>query len=175
MMKARTFAARKHAGQKYGEHDYLVHLDEVVAVLREFGYDDPESLTAGWLHDVMEDQGESYFELEKQFGAEVAQMVLFVTDAEGPNRKERKAKTMRRIGYQVDAHARGAGKVRPWLPKAVRVKLADRIANVRACVRDGKSRKLRMYRKEHPAFHEALFVEGWADRMWDELNGLFAP
>ncbi len=56
----------------------------------------------------------------------------------------------------------------------MRLKLADRIANVRACRAGGNTQKLRMYRKEHLAFRAALFVEDWADPMWAELDRLLA-
>ena len=60
-----------------------------------------------------------------------------------------------------------------WAKKGTILKLADRIANARACAHEGH-RKLGMYRKEHPAFREALFREGWADAMWTELDKLLA-
>jgi (p)ppGpp synthase/HD superfamily hydrolase len=73
----------------------------------------------------------------------------------GRNRKERHEKTYPKTAKN---------------PKAVILKLADRIANVTFSVRSGED-KLRMYKKEHESFRAILF-DGQNLDMWERLDAL---
>lgn len=152
---ARYYASVKHAGQTYsGDLPYTHHLAAVEAVLRRFGgpgVDDGEMLAAAWLHDVVEDTGTKLKQIEELFGAEVARLVGAVTNEPGENRKVRHALTYPKI--------REAG------PKAVVLKLADRIANVEA----GGS-MVKMYRKEYESFKRNLYTIGQSSAMWLHLD-----
>jgi len=78
---AQAFAAVCHAGQ-CRESDgapYIEHPLEVAQLLLEAGCSDVV-ITAGLLHDVMEDADISLFELTARFGAPVADLVHAVTD-----------------------------------------------------------------------------------------------
>jgi (p)ppGpp synthase/HD superfamily hydrolase len=111
-------------------------------------------LVATWLHDTLEDTNATYEELEVHFGREVADLVQAVTDAPGKNRKERKAKTYPMI--------RKAGKY------AVAIKLADRLANMKAAVDEGKTDLQRMYTNEYWDMYEALYDENdGLDTTWN--------
>lgn len=55
------------------------------------------------------------------------------------------------------------------------VKLADRIANVRAAVSERKHKLYHMYRKEMKDFSEQMPRMAVAEPMWQELEQLFAP
>jgi (p)ppGpp synthase/HD superfamily hydrolase len=161
---ARTFAAEAHTGQTYGEGPYTVHLAEVVAIVRTV--DDSKLVeSVAWLHDVLEDTATTAVELAEMFGAPVAIAVAMVTDPEGyPNRKTRKAELHRRLADldpEVSAPAR----------LALLVKVADRVANLRACVASGDSR-LKMYQREHAAFRDAAYRPGLCDALWSEMNAL---
>ncbi len=164
--KARAFALAKHGDQKYGTYPYEVHLGNVVTALMRFGIL-PNSeannrlLAAAWLHDVLEDTPGTYSELEAEFGAVITQMVFCVTDEEGANRKERKAKTYIKLARN---------------PDAVIVKLADRIANTEFCLTHGNESLFAMYQKEQQAFEEALssaIRPGASEKMMEYLNTLF--
>lgn len=159
------FAATKHGDQKYaGGLPYTHHLAAVEAVLRRFGprrgepfYAAQEHgadpvLEAAWLHDLVEDRGVKVKEIREMFGDEVADLVAAVTDEPGENRKVRKALTYPKI--------RAAGYL------AVRLKLADRIANVE----QGGLNK--MYQKEHDDFRRNLYTAGENEDMWAHLDGL---
>jgi (p)ppGpp synthase/HD superfamily hydrolase len=173
---ARAFAVAAHGAQLYGRGEdaqpYVVHLDEVAAVLRDLATEAGElELAAAYLHDVVEDTPVAPADIEKafsHFGAVVAghlgRIAAFCTDAPGPNRKQRKAATYARMRTDV-------GAAPPWIRAAVRVKLADRIANLRACHRHNSS-LLEMYRSESLVFREALFVGGMCDAMWAEFDRL---
>ena len=125
---ARAFAIDAHGGQRYGEHPYVVHLDEVVAILHAFVVaPGPELLVIGYLHDVVEDTPVTLTQVGQRFGEGVARCVDLLTDAPGRNRKERKAATYARLA-----------EVPPDAPegRALVVKAADRLANARRCVAD---------------------------------------
>jgi (p)ppGpp synthase/HD superfamily hydrolase len=152
---AKQFATMHHVllhRQLYGPVPYTHHLAEVEAVLREFGY--PEALyVVAWLHDVREDCGVSRKELAEAFGDEMATLVDALTDDAGPNRAARKAGSYDRM--------RAA-------PAAIPVKLADRIANIRAGVASG-SGLVTMYRTEFDSFYRNLYVVGMHEPMWTEI------
>lgn len=173
--RVRLFAIHAHGEQKYGDEPYVVHLDEVVAVLRSFGYNDLRNpyhliiLKAAYLHDVIEDskladRRELYGMVFRVAGAEAADAVRRVTDAELPNpnatRKEIKAATYPHIW----AH-----------PAATIVKLADRIANVRRARQDFSARPWQRYSEEYTTFRSALYFPGIADEMWAHLDELMLP
>jgi len=148
------FATVKHAGQTYSSGlPYTHHLAAVEQVLRRFNISDESLLTASWLHDVVEDTPTKLKEVEEMFGPEVARLVHAVTNEAGPNRKSRHALTYPKI--------REAGE------KAIRLKLADRIANVEA-----GGNLVGMYQKEHEDFRRALYTSGQAEDMWTHLNTL---
>ena len=125
--------------------------------------DDPALRAVAYLHDVLEDTPVTFDMLAERFGSTIAEAVDLVTDPEGESRQVRKAKL----------HARLAGLtlVAPAPPLALHVKVADRLANVRACVRSGDDR-LYVYRREHLEFRPATFRPGLCDPLWSELDDL---
>ncbi len=148
------FATIKHAGQAYsGGLPYTHHLAAVEQVLRRFNVADENLLMASWLHDVVEDTETKLKEIEEMFGPEVARLVGAVTNEEGVNRKTRNALTYPKI--------RNNGE------KAIRLKLADRIANV-----ETGGNLVEMYRKEYEDFKRALYTPGQAEDMWGHLDHL---
>ena len=153
---ARIFALHAHGDQKYGEEPYEVHLSAVVAILHE-RFNDSELEAAGWLHDVIEDTPVSLQELLKVFPESTVAIVHAVTSEPGANRKERNSATYPKIRTNH---------------KAVIVKLADRIANVRNSIASN-SKLLNMYKREYPGFRVALYYEA-PDifSMWEELDSL---
>ncbi len=161
---ARFYAARKHEGQYYGVLPYTHHLQDVEQVLRRFGvYVDgsqgngdpsPEDMyEACWLHDVVEDTDAKLRDIEELFGEAVARLVAAVTSEEGPNRRMRVALTLPKT--------RRAGRF------AVRLKLADRIANV-----ENGGGSARMYAGEHEEFRRGLHTPGENEDMWRHLDDL---
>jgi (p)ppGpp synthase/HD superfamily hydrolase len=168
-VNAREYAAAAHAGQLYGDGDpYTVHLAAVVAIAAEFagpGDDLDHVESVAWLHDVLEDTDTDYSDLRDTFGEDVASSVYSLSDPEGANRRERKAKLHERLQGLNREHATARA--------CLLVKAADRLANVRACVAAGDSR-LSMYRREHPAFRLAARREGLYETLWEELDRLLA-
>ena len=155
--QASEFARRAHAGQKYGGGDFHEqHLARVVRTLDEFGERRAALLAAAWLHDTVEDTDATNDEIRATFGDDVGDLVWRLTDEQGENRRDRHART----------HAKIRGRT-----EAVRVKLADRIANVEASI-EQRSHLFGMYRKEHGHFQKELYIEGEWEDMWLRLNRL---
>lgn len=157
LTSAKSYATLHHVirkGQLYGVLPYTHHLAAVERVLRDFDELRPEMLVAAWLHDVVEDTDVKLRDVEENFGPEVARLVGAVTSEEAPSRKARVAMTYPKI--------RDAG------PDAIRLKLADRIANVESGGSSGA-----MYAKEHRDFRHALRDPedhlNW--KMWVRLDG----
>lgn len=157
---ARSFAIQAHAAQKYGEHPYVFHLDQVAAIAAPYGED---AVAIAYLHDTVEDTDVTLAEIERRFGPKVAACVDLLTDAPGPDRKTRKAKTYARM-----ADVSGPNET------ALVVKAADRLANVRACVHDRKKSQWQVYQGEHAAFRAAAYRAGLCDPLWSELDVLLS-
>jgi (p)ppGpp synthase/HD superfamily hydrolase len=122
--RARAFAAKAHGQQrrKYTDEPYIAHPIEVSMLLMQVGCR-PEAIAAGLLHDVVEDCGVTPEEIAAEFGADVARLVMEVTDVSRPedgNRRIRKA-----IDRDHLAEASAEGQT---------IKLADLISNTAAIV-----------------------------------------
>lgn len=151
--EARLVAIKAHGSQTYdGVFPYEKHLDDVVAVMRRFGFDSYEYICAAYLHDAIEDGAISYTKIKTHFGFEVAEMVFCVTDEMGRNRKEKKEKTLPKTASN---------------PKAIHLKLGDRIANIE------HGGKVDMYLDEYEEFRTALYFNDFeAESMWSHLTQL---
>ncbi len=122
--RARIFATAAHAAvsqvRKYTGAPYIVHPAEVAKIVSSVEHTDA-MLAAAWLHDVVEDTGVTIEVIRAEFGAEVAELVGWLTDVSRPedgNRASRKA---------IDrAHSAQAP------AEAQTVKLADLISNSRS-------------------------------------------
>jgi hypothetical protein len=119
--KASKFAISAHSRinqlRKYSQQPYDVHLRAVARLVASVSPDEP-LIAAAWLHDTVEDTPATFEDIEREFGAEVAELVKQLTDISKPgdgNRATRKA-----IDRQ---HLAGAS------PGAKTVKLADLIDN----------------------------------------------
>lgn len=160
LVTARAFAVEAHGDQRYGQLPYVFHLDAVVDQLLRFHDEtlEEELVMAGYLHDVIEDTAVSRDQLHDRFGSRVTELVYAVTKEPGTTLRERDQVTWQKI---VETEG------------AVRLKLADRIANVDACWAS-RSKKLFRYKTEHPRFRGALFTDarGPEQRMWEVLDEL---
>ena len=80
--KAREFAETKHLGQKkkYVEQPYFKHVEAVANILQDAGIDDTTTLAAAYLHDVVEKSDTQHSDIAREFGADVAELVFWLTD-----------------------------------------------------------------------------------------------
>jgi (p)ppGpp synthase/HD superfamily hydrolase len=145
-----------HGDQKYGEDPYSVHLDAVANIAKPFG---ELAEAVAYLHDVVEDTDVTVEQVSAEFGELVASCVAILSDEPGHDRKDRKAKT-----YKKMAAVSGEQKL------ALIVKASDRLANVRACVLDNHERLLAVYKSEHAAFKQSVNRVNLCESLWDELN-----
>ena len=95
--QAREFATVAHQRinhrRKYTKQPYEVHLKSVAHIVASVT-DDEEMIAAAWLHDVVEDTPATLYDVEKEFGNSVAELVENLTDISKPgdgNRQLRKA------------------------------------------------------------------------------------
>ncbi len=121
ILKAASFAAHKHRNQRRKDVDASPYINHPLALARvlaeEGGVTDVATLCAALLHDTVEDTDTTVEELASEFGAEVAALVAEVTDDKALPKAERK-----RMQVEHAAHISY---------KAKRVKLADKICNLR--------------------------------------------
>jgi guanosine-3',5'-bis(diphosphate) 3'-pyrophosphohydrolase len=131
--QAFAFASRAHEGQKRksGE-DYIIHPLSVAYILAQLQLD-VATITAGLLHDVVEDTSATLEELEDLFGKEIAMLVDGVTK-------------ISRIEYksQEDQQVENLRKMLLAMAKDIRViliKLADRLHNMRTLKHQGEGKQ----------------------------------
>ncbi len=161
IMRTLSFAATKHRDQRRKDAEaspYINHPIALATILaNEVGITDSIVICAALLHDTIEDTKTTAKEIEQHFGAEIASVVLEVTDDKSLKKEERKQR-------QIDHAAKASEKARL-------VKLADKIANLRDIAAsppkdwdikrqreyfDWASRVVEKIRGTHPAL-EALF------------------
>lgn len=117
-----SFAREAHRGQlrKSGE-PYFEHPYQTARILAEMNMD-PVTIACGLLHDVIEDTGVRYEDLDSRFGPEVAKLVEGVTKISGitfRNRQEEQADNFRKMLLSVAEDIR-----------VLIIKLADRTHNM---------------------------------------------
>ena len=121
LLSALAFAALKHRDQRRKDlaaSPYINHPIALANVLaNEGGIDDERVLIAAVLHDTIEDTETTEQELVREFGREIADIVLEVSDDKSLSREERKL-------LQIE-HALHISR------RAKLVKLADKICNLR--------------------------------------------
>jgi guanosine-3',5'-bis(diphosphate) 3'-pyrophosphohydrolase len=152
LIAALAFAADKHRNQRRKDKEASPYINHPIALAKilavEGGVEDGLVLGAAVLHDTIEDTETRYEELAAQFGREIADVVLEVTDDKDLPKAERKQ-------LQID-HA-------PHLSRAAKlVKLADKIANVRDVADHPPS--------EWPIERRREYFD-WAKRVVDGLRG----
>ena len=123
LRRAYRFSELSHRGQQRASGEpYLSHPLEVAHLLVTFKLD-ATTVTAGLLHDVLEDTEATKADLEREFGREVAELVDGVTKLSKlafSSREERQAENFRKM---VVAMARDL--------RVLLIKLADRLHNMR--------------------------------------------
>jgi (p)ppGpp synthase/HD superfamily hydrolase len=150
LLRAALFAARAHAGQTRkgaAAEPYVNHVIEVAALLAEHGAPE-EAILAGLLHDTVEDTQTTPEEIAAAFGDVVAGLVAEATDDKTLPKEMRKAMQVKHAPHRS--------------PAAKMLKLADKIANLRAIAASPPA-----------SWDHARRVEyvGWAGRVAAGLRG----
>lgn len=121
IIRAAAFAAHKHRDQRRKDAAASPYINHPLALARilavEGGVTDVATLCAALLHDTIEDTETTADELVAEFGSEVAGIVQEVTDDKSLAKPDRKRMQVEHAAHISD--------------KAKRVKLADKISNLR--------------------------------------------
>ena len=121
--RAYIYSARVHEGQvRLSGEPYLSHPLEVAGILADMKLD-PESITAGLLHDVIEDTSATPQEIKDLFGPEVLHIVSGVSKLSGltfGSSRARQAESIRKMFLAMADDIR-----------VILIKLADRLHNMR--------------------------------------------
>jgi (p)ppGpp synthase/HD superfamily hydrolase len=125
ILKAVEFARKAHEGQlrKYTNEPYVFHPINVGFILTTVT-DDPDIISAGILHDVIEDTKVTGPDVFNSFGVRVTKFVLDVTDVSN------KSDGNRKVRKQIDLKHLAKGE-----PESKTIKLADIIDNASSIVK----------------------------------------
>lgn len=123
--KARVFATAAHAAvgqkRKYTGEPYIVHPIEVMELVRTVPSHTDAMLASALLHDTLEDTKVEYSLLNAEFGTEIADLVLWLSDVSKPEDGNRSYRKL--LDRQHIAIAPGSAQT---------IKVADLIANTRS-------------------------------------------
>lgn len=164
--EAEKFAEFHHQNQLYGCKPYKYHLEKVREVAFEFRGEMSKDdfiivVQSCWLHDVIEDSGENYNSIKREFGFDVAEVVYAVSEGKGRSRKER----------QNDLYYKGIKESR----LGTFVKLCDKIANTRESISTNDKKRIRNHKKELDKFSrklysdDAMYKDLWIS-LWDSMG-----
>lgn len=121
--KAYKYALEAHRGQtRISGEEYIVHPVGVANILADLQID-PITISAGFLHDVVEDTAVNLADIENNFGKDIAMLVDGVTKL---SRIEYKSKEERQLESYRKMFLAMAKDIR-----VVLIKLADRLHNMR--------------------------------------------
>lgn len=124
LTKAFYYAKQAHTGQKRASgEDYIIHPVAVAKILIDLGMD-YFTVSAAFLHDVIEDTPVTEEDIQAEFGDEILQLVVGVTKLdkiEFKSREEEQAENFKKIFVSMAKDIR-----------VIIIKLADRLHNMRS-------------------------------------------
>jgi len=122
--EAITYATKMHEGEYRKKTDipYIVHPFSAMYSLKDCGIEDQNVLIATLLHDVIEDSGGTYDDINAQFGTQVAKLVSSVSENKALSWDERKLHTVE--GFHSCSY------------ETKLIILADKLNNLSAIVKD---------------------------------------
>jgi (p)ppGpp synthase/HD superfamily hydrolase len=163
VLRAADMAARWHVHQRrkgIAQEPYINHLLEVASLVTEAtGGTDPNVVIAALLHDAVEDQGVSFETIVREYGKQVADIVMEVTDDKTLPKNERKRK-------QVEAAPKKSR-------EAKLIKLADKTSNLRAIASSPAADWSVERRLEYVDWAKSVVaglrgISPWLERQFDE-------
>lgn len=181
-IKSFSVLAHEEQGQMYGDKPYSVHLEDIHQRLSLREYTLPDNLSVdpffselihslilklSFTHDIIEDT--KYEDIDLMvFSKTLAEATEHLSDITvGVNRKERKRLTNIK-------HSKLNPKASIAELIALIVKPVDRLSNWENAFYSKNKKLIKMYRKEYPAFRQAVYRKGINDKTWSRLDSLFA-
>jgi len=158
---ALRFAAEAHHGQKrkYSDEPFILHPMRVADAVSEHPMATPEMVAAAYLHDVLEDTPVTVAQLRELFGAEVAGLVVELTN---PSRNF--PNLLRAVRKQMDIDHLAQASI-----EAQVIKLYDRLKNLEE-MEDAPKKFKRLYAEESIDLAKAL--EDADTELASEVTGL---
>jgi (p)ppGpp synthase/HD superfamily hydrolase len=163
VLRAADTAAKWHVDQRrkgLAQEPYVNHLLEVASLVTEAtGGTDPTVVIAALLHDAVEDQEVSVEMIAREFGREVANIVMEVTDNKTLQKGERKRR-------QVETASKKS-------TQAKLIKLADKTSNLRTIANSpapdwSVERRLEYVRWAREVVAGLRGTSEWLELMFDE-------
>ena len=145
LKKAEDLAVTLHTGQfrKDGTTPYIEHPKAVVQILKDCDVNDVETLSAAWLHDVLEDcncNDKEKNHIRETIGDEA---YLLITNLTHSNSENKYAKDFYLAKIATSQNL-----------KLILIKCADRIHNTKSFIKDGNFKYAKKY------FHKANGIYG---------------
>ena len=157
--KAYEFSAALHQGQKRkSKEDYIVHPLETAYILAGLKLDDM-AISAGLLHDVLEDTNCDYEKLKKEFGKEIADLVNGVSkikELKAKGREKYNAESMKKLLLASSKDIR-----------VVIVKLADKLHNMRTISALEEDKRKRISNEVLEVYAPLAYRLGLAGIKWE--------
>jgi (p)ppGpp synthase/HD superfamily hydrolase len=172
LQRAVRWAAKLHRGQDRdgpAALPYITHPIDVMNLLRYVAkVEDEAILAAAALHDVVEECGVSFEEIERRFGPKVAGLVKELT------RREPSEQEVSGLDEEGIANLRSRillEEIGRQSPEAQRVKLADRLSNLRGAYATRTGAKLNRYVEQSRAILK-IIPRKVSPPLWDEIRAL---
>lgn len=140
LLKAYRFAETAHRGQwrKGSREPYFVHLIEAAGIVQTLTAD-VKVAAAALLHDVIEDTGFGYEDIEHEFGSEIAEMVAAVSEDKQRERAPEES--------WFDRKAEAIAKLADASREVKIITLADKLSNIRSTYEDCQQRGSAVWEK----------------------------
>ena len=161
--KIKWFSIQTHqkCNQYYGEFPYHVHLLMVESYVEKYKHLIPSDninlvKALAWSHDLIEDCGLNFNDINKIFGKELAELTFLLSQHTGRTRKQRYCQA-----YYDNIKENEL---------AIFGKLCDRLANLSYAAKQKNSSRFKMYSKDD-IFKAQLYLEKHQE-MWDEMESI---
>ncbi len=159
LVRAYRFSDAAHAGQvRHSGEPYVSHCVEVARILADLQLD-TATVTSGLLHDIVEDTDITVEDIEREFGAEIAQIVDGLTKIANlplSSREERQVENYRKLLLSIAKDAR-----------VILIKLADRLHNMRTLDYLAPEKRRRIAQETRDLYAPLAHRFGMAKMRWE--------
>ena len=159
LVRAYRYSDAAHAGQvRHSGEPYVSHCVEVARILADLQLD-TATVTSGLLHDIVEDTDITVEDIEREFGAEIAQIVDGLTKIANlplSSREERQVENYRKLLLSIAKDAR-----------VILIKLADRLHNMRTLDYLAPEKRRRIAQETRDLYAPLAHRFGMAKMRWE--------